>query len=262
MSMNQVTPQNAPRDPTELSKLTKMLRYRLGLGLNMWNGDASAEEAYLALPEEQQVTELLTALQRYDVQRGSNGQMSLPAPVQPIAPPMQPQQMAPAHMPMPMQPQAPMQMPPQQSMRTPSTSVDPGNSGMTHMSMAQPIPMQVPMPMQPQAPVPMAPPQIPPQQPIAIPAILPVLQDMKNALGIINKKLDDEVPGAGDVEEIREFVMGIARTQQTIGILTIALAENFLGLDRERLGNYVNAEKKNKSAQSMLKMLDDDEGKD
>lgn len=252
MSTNLVTVQNAPRSVGELINLPKIVRYRLGVSLHMWGGNNEAEEAFLALDDANQAQSLLSALQAWDSGPGQGGGGNGAMPQQQMQPPQQQMQQ-------PQYAQPPQQMPPQQmqppTTRTPATVSDPTNmgSGQQYPQQQYPQQQQAPQQQQPQQ-------QYSQQQPGAGNQLLSAVGALNGKIDRLHKLVDEEVSGAADLEELKDIVLGMARTQQTIAALVLILSENQIGIPRPAIVKMINSEL-SKGLKELLEAQGDSPGK-
>lgn len=80
---NMITPDNCPRDYEGLKNLSRVVRYRLALGLAIFQSEAQ-DHAYAAAPDDDQVRALMTALSNRDNgMHPTNGQAQQPMQQQP-----------------------------------------------------------------------------------------------------------------------------------------------------------------------------------
>jgi len=211
------------------------------MALKMWEGQPGAEEAWLIRSSEEQAADLLEALRRWDAQQDGNGHA---APTPPRAPVPQPtaRAMAPAAM-------APM---PQASPDAP------------------------PVPRTPVTAAPAAKPRQPEAQPVAGAAnqVVGALKALSSSIDELTEKVNDEVAGHEDLMDLKEIVLGMARTQQTIAVLALLTYEKVMeehDLNRRAVINLIKSELKEGTPKSLMKAhagveededMDDDEGKD
>lgn len=248
-----VTAQNVPRDINELAKLTTTARYRICLSLNMWNGDTRAESAFLARDANGQANDLLLALAQYDA---NNGQV--PAAQQQQVQ-QQPAFQPPAALP-PQQLQSspqPVAFQPPQPLRQPSTVTDPTNGGAVRQPQAH---IQAPV----QAPIQTPQHQLQQLQPQPgagaqlLAAVGSLHEQITNLVGVV----EDEVAGQGDLEDVRNIILGMARTQRSLAVIVLLVAEQQLGFSGESLQNLIVAKLKDDSLKAFIGEEDDFEGKE
>jgi hypothetical protein len=101
--------------------------------------------------------------------------------------------------------------------------------------------------------------QQPAQQPPAAAAAGAGAQLLGSIRGL-HKYIEEEVAGAADLEELKEVVLGMARTQRTLAVLCLLLAEKQLELPKEALITLVEAELKQDAVEKLIAQ-DDAEGK-
>ena len=247
MTMTTVTPDNAPRDATQLMLLPRAIRYRLALVLGLVQPNSPEEQAFMVATTETHAQVLLAGL----LQRDAN-QALTPAPQ--MVPNPGPQQMPPQQM------QQPQQMMPQQMMMRPPQMM-PAPQTMPQPVFAQPM-QQQPMPMMQPAPMQPAPMQQPQRQPQATSpapqapgpqrqpqtggadagsgAMVTTLTRMHQALEAVNKELGNRASSA-EVEDLRNMIVGLGRTQSLMLILLLELGEKSLELDKATLCRMIAA---------------------
>lgn len=280
---NTITVQNAPRDLQGLSQINRTVRYRLGLSVKMWGTDQAAEEAFLALDDAGQAQALFTALQQYDASQGATAPAAAPAaapiaapqpmptpinaPMAPHAPVPQapPPMVAPQPALAPPVPQPPAPAPQAAPMRSPVTTADPNNSGaIAPQPMAAPPAVPAPTFAGGGGPPPTAPQPPPaPQTPTGTPGgqLVMAVQGLSQQVANLHKLVDDEVAGAADLQELKDIILGMARTQQAMGVMCLLLFENQLGMPRASVVNLVMSEIKQETLKSLLKQHEEAEGK-
>ena len=245
MTITMVTPENAPRDYAALLGLSRAVRYRLILTMGV-QPHSEEESAFMKAAPDVQSQTVLAMLQRRDAETGQPPMTSL-VMGQPTGAAPQPMQMAPQQMaPQPMQQQPQYQPQPQPTL---------GGVQMAPPMQTQPVqmapqPMQLVPQRQPQpatiamggTPAPMQ--QRQPQTP-ADPgnngnAVLSTLTRMHQALEAVNKALGDRASSA-EVEDLRNLIVGLGRTQSLMFILLLELGEKTLEMDKGTLCRMVAA---------------------
>lgn len=230
MEDNKLTVQNAPRDLEQLKRVKRGALYRLALALNLWAGDPKAEEAFLLRNHEEQAQDLLAGFLAWDAQHGGGNGNGQAAPAQPAPQVMQP---APQQMqPMPMQPtpQVALSEPPP---REPVTTSDPGTP-VAAAKAAPPVSAQ----------------------------LISVLSDIKSRVENLNRVVDEEVAGAADLEELRQLVLGTSRTQQSLAMLMLLVAEQILEVPSKAVVKMVEAEIKKNTLEELFTEQAESEGKE
>lgn len=155
--------QTAPRDIEGLKQLKEGVLFRLGIQLGMF-ADSDAEKAFLSLPWDQRVHNVLEAIKLRDANSGEPPmQQQPPSGAQPPPPPQMPAPAAP-----PPQQAPPMQTPPQQGNIPPVQQQPPGMPPLPPTPQPQAA-SQMPQPQMPPGPS-MGAPQMPPGQPYQAPA--------------------------------------------------------------------------------------------
>jgi hypothetical protein len=218
-----LTPDNAPRDFASLMGLTRAIRYRLALNMNLVLAGSDAAKGFVGATPENQSKALMEALAARD---GGGGQpqtqqaqqAQAPAPMQPTGH-VTPQQMG--GLP-PAMGQGGMQSPPPAmgslqspapTKRSPATPSDPTNSGS-------------------QAGTPAA------VDPAALVKLNKKIDDLTKMVGEIKSELD-EVPSIGNLEELSETIQGLARITKMNTILLLELAESALSMDKVTIASMV-----------------------
>lgn len=216
MAASMVSPDNAPRSIEGLKGLSRAVRYRLALNMGIVGSQPESPDtkAFLGSDVQIQAQTLLDALNAKD--SGNGMQMQETPAMAPAPPPMQqvhPAPMQPAQMP-PMQPMQPMQpgqqepqvqtqQPAPAATRQPATQADPSNAG------AQTGP--------------------------ALSAnIMSKMDGIELKINSIAAELEG-VPGMGEIEELKDFILGTLRVNRLTLMLLLELAENTLGMDKETI---------------------------
>ena len=207
MTQALLTPENSPRDIASLVGLTRAIRYRLALHMDMFPAGSDAAKGFVGATPEVQSTALAGALAARDggpaPQQSHQAPQQAPAPMLPqgnVAPqPMMPPPMMGGQQNTGMAPPQIGGQAPGAIKRSPSTVSDPNNSG-AQGGVGGGV------------------------DAAAIAMILKQLKAIKDEV--------DLCPGAGDLEEVAETVKGLARINKMMFILMLELAENALGMDK------------------------------
>lgn len=201
-----------PRTLEAVRNLPTNIRYRIAMQVGAIPSEKDAIAALAERPLDEQASMILAKLLEIDAAGGQLPAMPPPAPQVIRNPDPMPQQVPPAQMPQqlgvpqqlgaPQQVQMPQQMPaqmpaqvpqqvPPQPLRTPSPETAPANNTAAAQSA------------------------------VAIAS----LRDLSSQLGKLNEKIDTEVPGFEEHEELKDMIMGLATSVNTMVILGLLILE-------------------------------------
>ena len=209
---------NAPRVLEELCKIKKPGMYRLMLDTGCFSKDEQA--AWLSMADHTaRATELLRGLEQWDANRGG-------APAQKAVKREPVQEAAPEAAPEPS--------------REPSTAADPANAGgkkVGRRSAAAQTPSDVDES------------QVPDKLMAGIYAKISKLTDKVDDL---HTYVSEECAGHALLEEMHEVVVGMAKTQQTLGILCFIIAGSTSNMDEGELLNLVMLQQEDEALKKLL----------
>jgi hypothetical protein len=221
-----VSPQNAPRTLEGLLELSRAVRYRLALNMELVSAhpEADSTKAFLTEPPHVQAQTLLDALYTLDNNGGAQSPQNAMAqvtPMQPsghVLPAPAPGQMQPMQPPQPMQ----QQLPPTPA-RQPSTLGDPNNAG------------SLSAPKQAEAGV-------------SADIAAKILKELEACAGI------------GETDELKDLQLASIRLQRIILMLCLEVAENTLGMDKATIISMVAASSVSGEIEVLLKQVEGGKG--